>query len=146
VSGPVAAAVGSGRISEAVRRAAKFLAESGDNCGVSDGGSAVHEAVERVDMVVRAFGAGSPEASAAVGELERVITDAEGRWVGEQLLQPASPVFANTEASWNLLSLPPPASPAGRRLTATIEREIRLMESSPAYQAARRARRTRAGR
>jgi hypothetical protein len=90
VSGAVAAVIGDGRVSEAVRRAAKFLAESGDPAAVSDGGARVREAVEHLDLVVKGFGPGSAEASAAVRELERATADAEQQWVTEHLTQPAA--------------------------------------------------------
>jgi hypothetical protein len=90
VSGAVAAAIGSGRVSEAVLRAAKFLAESGDPAAVSDGGAKVREAVSQLDVTVKAFGPGSAEAADAIRGLERATADAERLWLAEELTQPAA--------------------------------------------------------
>jgi hypothetical protein len=90
VSGAVAAVIGDGRVSAAVRQAAEFLAKSGDPAAVSDGGGKVRSAVEHLDLVVKGFGADSPEASAAIRELDLATADAERLWVGEQLTQPAA--------------------------------------------------------
>jgi hypothetical protein len=91
VSSPVAEAIGDSRVSSAVRTAAEFLAKSGDPAAVSDGGGRIREAVEHLELVVKGFGPGSAEASAAVRELERATTDAEQQWVTEHLAQPAAP-------------------------------------------------------
>jgi hypothetical protein len=90
MSGAVAAVIGSERVSEAVCRAAKFLAKSGDPAAVSDGGGKIRAAVEHLDLVVKGFGPASAEASAAVGQLEHAIADAEQQWVTGHLTQPAA--------------------------------------------------------